>query len=361
MGKLSMIDTIKTYKGKKVFVTGHTGFKGTWFTFLLNEIGAEVVGYALPPESTPNHFDLLKMDKKIKHIEGDILDAEKLKKAMKDFKPDFVFHLAAQALVKKSYNDPANTFEVNVMGSVNLLEAVRECESVRSLVYITSDKCYENVEWVWGYRENDRLGGHDPYSASKACAELVFSSYYRSFLSSRASLGAATTRAGNVIGGGDWALDRIIPDCIKAVNSDQSIKLRNPKATRPWQHVLEPLAGYLVLGAKLYHEPQTYAGSWNFGPPSSEVRTVLEVATSITKHLGRGTVEVVGSQNQPHEAQLLQLSCDKAHQLLDWHPRWNVAKTLEATALWYKKIIFDNEKAEDVSRAQLRDYFPELL
>lgn len=361
MGTLNMHEVFKVYKGKKVFVTGHTGFKGTWFTFLLNEIGAEVVGYALPPETTPNHFDLLKMDKKIKHIEGDICDKEKLKKAMLDFKPDFVFHLAAQALVKKSYNDPASTFETNVMGSVNLLEAVKECESVRSLVYITSDKCYENVEWVWGYRENDRLGGHDPYSASKACAELVFSAYYRSFLASRKTLGSATTRAGNVIGGGDWALDRIIPDCIKAIEKNESIKLRNPNATRPWQHVLEPLSGYLILGAQLYYEPQAFAGSWNFGPPSSEVRTVFDVATIITEHLAKGTVEVVGAQNQPHEAQLLQLSCDKAHQYLSWHPRWNVAKTLEATALWYKKAIFEKEKVEDVTRKQLQDYFPELL
>lgn len=356
-----MHEIFSAYKGKKVFVTGHTGFKGTWFTFLLKEIGADVMGYALAPETKLNHFDLLKMDKKIKHVVGDVCDRELLKKTMKDFEPEFVFHLAAQALVKKSYNDPASTFDVNVMGSVNLLEAVRECESVRSLVYITSDKCYENVEWVWGYRENDRLGGHDPYSASKACAELVFSAYARSFLAARTNLGAATTRAGNVIGGGDWALDRIIPDCIKAIEKNDPIQLRNPKATRPWQHVLEPLSGYLLLGAKLRSEPVKFAGSWNFGPPSSEVRTVHEVATTITQILGRGRVEVVGSHNQPHEAQLLQLSCDKAHQYLDWHPRWNVAKTLEATALWYKKAIFESGDVETITRAQLQDYFPELL
>lgn len=361
MGTLDLHETFKAYKGKKVFVTGHTGFKGTWFTFLLKEIGAEVMGFALEPEITPNHFDLLGMKDKIKHVVGDIRDGEALKKAMKSFQPEFVFHLAAQALVKKSYNDPVSTFDINVMGSVNLLEAVRECDSVRSLVYITSDKCYENVEWVWGYRENDRLGGHDPYSASKAAAEIVFSAYSRSYLAARTNLGAATTRAGNVIGGGDWALDRIIPDCIKAIEKDKAIELRNPTATRPWQHVLEPLSGYLVLGAKLRSEPTKFAGGWNFGPPSSEVRTVHEVANKIIAHLGRGKVEITGSQNQVHEAQLLQLSCDKAHQYLNWHPRWNVDKTLEATALWYKKAIFEKGNVENITRAQLQDYFPELL
>lgn len=361
MGKMNMREALQSYRGKKVFVTGHTGFKGTWFTFLLKELGAEVMGFALPPESEPNHFDLLNMKNKITHVVGDIRDRDALMKAMKSFQPEYVFHLAAQALVKKSYNDPAGTFETNVMGSVNVLDAVRECASVKSLVYITSDKCYENVEWVWGYRENDRLGGHDPYSASKAAAEIVFSAYSRSFLDARSDLGAATTRAGNVIGGGDWALDRIIPDCIRAIESNKPIQLRNPKATRPWQHVLEPISGYLLLGALLRAEPKKYAGSWNFGPPSSEVRTVHEVAATMVKHLGKGSVEVVGNQNQPHEAQLLQLSCDKAHQYLHWYPRWNVAKTLEATASWYKKALFEKSNVEEVTRTQLQDYFPELL
>jgi CDP-glucose 4,6-dehydratase len=361
MGPLSMKEALQSYRGKKVFITGHTGFKGTWFTFLLKEVGAEVMGYSLPPEEGANHFDMLNLKDKIKHVVGDIRDREHLTKSLVSFQPEYVFHLAAQALVKKSYNDPAGTFDINVMGSVNLLEAVKACDSVKSLVYITSDKCYENVEWVWGYRENDRLGGHDPYSASKAAAEIVFSAYARSFLDARTDLGAATTRAGNVIGGGDWALDRIIPDCIRAIESNKPIQLRNPKATRPWQHVLEPLSGYLLLGALLRDNPKKYAGSWNFGPPSSEVRTVYEVANSITAHLGKGTVEITGLQNQHHEAQLLQLSCDKAHQYLNWYPRWNVAKTLEMTSLWFKKAYFEKENVESITRAQLQDYFPEIL
>jgi len=247
-----MFDDI--YRNKKVLITGHTGFKGTWMSLLLKEMGAKVCGFSLAPESTPNHFNLLNLESNIKHVVGDIRDLDALDRVMQDFQPEFVFHLAAQALVKESYVNPVSTFDTNIMGSVNLLEAVRKCDSVRSLVYITSDKCYENVEWIWGYRENDQLGGRDPYSASKGAAEIVFSAYARSFFSQRENLGAATTRAGNVIGGGDWAADRIIPDCIRAIQDGSPIKLRNPNATRPWQHVLEPISGYLTLGVKLYND-----------------------------------------------------------------------------------------------------------
>ena len=257
---MNMHEILKSFSGKKVFVTGHTGFKGSWLTFLLKEIGADVMGYALPPEPGPNHFDLLNLDSKINHVVGDIRDGSALNDAMQSFQPEYVFHLAAQALVKKSYNEPVETFSSNVMGSVNLLDAVKQCDSVRSLVYITSDKCY------------------DPYSASKAAAEIVFSAYARSYFRSRPELGAATTRAGNVIGGGDWAADRIIPDCIRAIEMGNSIKLRNPQATRPWQHVLEPISGYIALAANLYNQPEKFAGSWNFGPSTSEVRTVEDVA-----------------------------------------------------------------------------------
>lgn len=354
-----MKNALAAYAGKKVFVTGHTGFKGTWLTYLLNKLGADVTGFALPPEPGPSHFEMLNLRSKIRHIEGDIRDSGALSVALTEAKPEFVFHLAAQALVKRSYSDPVNTFDTNVMGSVNLLDAVRQCDSVRSLVYITSDKCYENVEWVWGYRENDALGGHDPYSASKAAAEIVFSAYVRSFLASRRDLGAATTRAGNVIGGGDWAADRIVPDCIRAIENGATIQLRNPNATRPWQHVLEPLSGYLLLGAKLYDHPKQYAGSWNFGPATTEVRTVHDVAKSIVQHLERGRIEVNSSQATHHEARLLQLNCDKAHQLLGWHPRWNVDKTLAATAQWYK-VILEGGNAEAITNSQLKDYFSEL-
>lgn len=350
----------KSFSGKKILITGHTGFKGSWLAFLLSEMGANVMGFALPPTTAINHFDLLKLDGKIRHVVGDIRDPALVAKTLQEFQPEFVFHLAAQALVRTSYDDPASTFSTNVMGSVNLLEAVRQCESVRSLVYITSDKCYENVEWIWGYREIDRLGGHDPYSASKAAAEIAFSSYARSFFEQRPMLGAASARAGNVIGGGDWAVDRIIPDCIRAIEAGEPVRLRNPDATRPWQHVLEPLAGYMLLAASLYEAPKKWGGSWNFGPSTHEARTVKNVAEVIVGHIGKGHIEIVESQTQVHEARLLQLNCDKAHQLLGWYPRWHVEKTLEATALWYKTIM-NGGNAEEVTRAQIYEFFPELI
>ena len=356
-----MKEIFELFAGKRIFITGHTGFKGSWLAFLLSETGAEVMGFALPPGAVINHFDLLGLDKKIKHVVGDIRDASLLASTLYQFQPEFVLHLAAQALVRPSYDDPAATFSTNVMGSVNLLDAVRQCKSVRSLVYITSDKCYENVEWIWGYRENDQLGGRDPYSASKAAAEIIFSSYARSFFGQRPSLGAATARAGNVIGGGDWAVDRIIPDCIRAIEAGEPIRLRNPGATRPWQHVLEPIAGYLLLAARLYEEPSRWGGgSWNFGPSTHEVCTVQNVAEVIIGHLGKGRIEIIESQTQVHEARLLQLNCDKAHQLLGWYPRWHAEQTLEATALWYKTIM-NGGNAGQITRSQIREFFPELI
>ena len=348
---------LSSFSGARVFITGHTGFKGSWLAFLLNELGAEVMGFALPPATTINHFDLLSLDKKIKHVLGDIRDATTLTNAMNEFQPEFVFHLAAQALVRPSYDYPAATFSTNVMGSVNLLDAVRDCKSVRSLVYITSDKCYENVEWVWGYRENDQLGGRDPYSASKAAAEIVFSSYTRSFFNQRPTLGAASARAGNVIGGGDWAVDRIIPDCIRAIEAGEPIQLRNPSATRPWQHVLEPLSGYILLASKLYENPIEYGGSWNFGPSVSEkVFTVKSVADRLIKHIGKGIVNIDKSNSDHHEAQLLQLNCDKANKLLNWHPNWDTEQALKATALWYKSFI-EGQDVEKFTLSQIEDYF----
>lgn len=355
----NMIKFLSEFRGRRVFITGHTGFKGSWLAFLLHEAGAEVMGFALPPATTTNHFDLLRLGQKISHVVGDVCDAPLIADTLKKFQPEFVFHLAAQALVRPSYDDPATTFSTNVMGSVNLLDAVRQCDSVRSLVYITSDKCYENVEWIWGYRENDQLGGRDPYSASKAAAEIVFSSYARSFFEQRSMLGAASARAGNVIGGGDWAVDRIIPDCIRAIKEGEPVRLRNPSATRPWQHVLEPLAGYMLLAARLYQEPKRFGGSWNFGPSTQEVRTVKSVADVIVGLIGKGRVEVVESPTQVHEARLLQLNCDKAQQLLGWHPCWHVEKTLEATALWYKTVMNGGD-AEAITKAQIHDFFQEL-
>lgn len=359
MGEVVGNKFLSFFSGTRVLVTGHTGFKGSWLAFLLKEIGAEVLGYALPPEQSGSHFESLGLARSIRHVEGDVRDGAKLIATMVEFQPEFVFHLAAQALVRSSYLDPKTTFDTNVMGSVNLLEAVRQCNSVCSLVYITSDKCYENLGWVWGYRENDRLGGHDPYSASKAAAEIVFAAYASSFFVHRPELGAATTRAGNVIGGGDWVVDRIVPDCIRAIRAGQPIRLRNARATRPWQHVLEPLSGYLLLAIRLREEPKTYAGAWNFGPPSSEVLTVMEVAERIVARFGRGSITIESNDSGRHEAQLLQLNCDKAQQLLGWRPRWNVEQTLMATADWYQAIM-NGAEANTVTRQQLYHYFPEL-
>ena len=322
--------------------------------------GAHVLGYALPPDKEKSHFSLLGLSDKIHHVEADIRDAEKLNSCMKEFQPEFVFHLAAQALVRPSYQDPKTTFDTNISGSVNLLEAVRHCESVCSLVYITSDKCYENNNWVWGYRENDQLGGHDPYSASKAAAEIVFSAYARSFFTDRKELGAASARAGNVIGGGDWSEDRIIPDCIRAIETGKPIQLRNPHATRPWQHVLEPLSGYLQLALRLRDEPHTYSGAWNFGPSSSGVRTVLEVAEHIVARMGHGEINIIEPDSNQHEAKLLQLNCDKARQILGWSPQWNVEKALNTTADWYKEMSIGKD-VSDISRQQIIEYFGQII
>ncbi len=352
-----MNDSLNIFRGRKVFITGHTGFKGAWLTFILHELGALVTGFSLEGEQGISHFNLLKLKEKIQHIKGDIRDFDQLNYVLTKAQPEFVFHLAAQSLVRCSYEDARLTFSTNVMGSVNLLEAANNCKSVRSLIYVTSDKCYENKEWVWGYRENDELGGHDPYSASKAAAEIIFASFSKSFFSGRENFGAASVRAGNVIGGGDWALDRIIPDCIRAAKSGNILEIRNPYATRPWQHVLEPLSGYLKLGAALYLNPNNFAGSWNFGPSSSQVRTVKEVAEKVFQVLDiKGLLEYNNSNTKEHEANLLQLNCDKASHLLGWRPRWDVDKALNMTAIWYKKYLeFDD--IEKITRDQVREYF----
>ncbi len=359
MGPLTSLDALQVYKGKKVFITGHTGFKGSWMTSLLVRLGADVTGYALPPATSKNHFDLLGLQDQITHIEGDIRDAAKLAEALASDEFDIAFHLAAQALVRRSYQDPVETYETNVMGSVNLLEAVRQNESIRTLIYVTSDKCYENNEWIWGYRETDPMGGHDPYSSSKAAAELIFSTYQRSFFHDRPNFGAATVRAGNVIGGGDWAQDRIIPDCVRAIEARKVIELRNPSATRPWQHVLEPISGYLLLGGNMYSAPETYRGAWNFGPSSSESLTVGEVAHKMVEIFEQGSVSAPEAVVHQHEAQLLQLNCDKAHQLLKWQPRWGAMRTLTETAGWYKDVG-RGMLARDVTRNQLEAFFTEL-
>lgn len=356
MDKITKLEGLSFFRGKRVFITGHTGFKGSWLSFLLASIGADVMGYALAPNTEPNHFDMLGLSRDISHVIGDIRDAKFMQSQIKAFKPEIVFHLAAQALVKNSYIDPVLTFDTNIMGSLNLLEAVRHSDSVKSLVYITSDKCYENLEWVWGYRENDRLGGRDPYSASKAAAEIVFDAYTRSYFSAVDGFGAASARAGNVIGGGDWAADRIVPDCIRAITTGNAIKLRNPFSTRPWQHVLEPLSGYLALAKSLYESPKKFQGPWNFGPNSSEVRTVEDVAKSIIRTFGKGEIELLSPGAMHHEANLLQLNCDKANAILGWRPTWGVEKTFQITGEWYRWVANGNN-AREITQAQVKEFF----
>ena len=350
-----MINYLKIYKNKKILITGHTGFKGSWLSLLLNEIGAKVIGYSKPLEEVNKHYQLLNIDKEITSIEGDIQDAKHLNAVFNKYKPEIVFHLAAQSIVKISYDDPLNTFSTNVIGSLNVLNAVKNSKSVKALVYITSDKCYENVEWEWGYRENDRLGGSDPYSASKASAEILFSSFERSFFSKDNNIGAASARAGNVIGGGDWAPNRLIPDCIRSIENNSILEIRNPISTRPWQHVLEPLSGYLLLAYHLYKQPKKINGSWNFGPSTKDIREVLEVASEMFKIIGRGKVKIVKNKNSFKEAEILQLNCDKANQILDWRPKWNVSKTLYKTADWYKRYM-NGENPRKITLEQINEY-----
>ncbi len=348
-------NSLASFKGRRVLVTGDTGFKGSWLCLWLHQLGAQVYGYALPPEREDDHFNQLKLDKYIEHITGDIRDLAAVTQAFERSQPEIVFHLAAQPLVRYSYAEPKLTFDTNVAGSVNILEAARECKTLKALVYVTSDKCYRNNEWIWGYRENDELGGHDPYSASKAAAELVFSSYQDSFFHARPNFGAATVRAGNVIGGGDWALDRIVPDAIRALRCGEPIKIRNPNSTRPWQHVLEPLSGYLMTAANLLDKPKRFSGAWNFGPDSESIRTVGDLANMLVAGWGSGKLEIAQQSNAPHEACLLHLNCDKAHQLMHWRPKWNVNRAIAETVGWYREV-HEGRDAMAVSSRQIQAY-----
>jgi CDP-glucose 4,6-dehydratase len=349
---------LQMFHGKRVLVTGDTGFKGSWLALWLHILGAEVLGLALPPESPDDHFCVSGLNKLVDHVDADIRDAVGVNRAFTEFQPDFVFHLAAQPLVRRSYDDPKTTFDTNVSGSVNILEAVRATESVRTLIYVTSDKCYRNREWVWGYRENDELGGRDPYSASKAAAEIVFSSYRDSFFRHRRGFGAASVRAGNVIGGGDWALDRIVPDCIRSLRRKCPIVVRSPHSVRPWQHVLDALYGYLLLAQKLVADPKEYSGSWNFGPDEGSVRSVQALARTLVAVWGEGSIEFPQAEDPPSEARLLLLNCDKAHQQLDWHPLWHFDRAVGEAVHWYREWS-RGEEARDLSHAQINMYMKE--
>lgn len=326
------------YRGRRVLVTGHTGFKGSWLSEWLLDLGAEVAGFSLAPNTSPSHFDLLRLSSRLKHIEGDVRDRQALERAVAEFRPEIVFHLAAQPLVRLSYAEPVMTWETNVMGTVNLLEAVRRCPSVKACVVVTSDKCYENREWPWGYRETEAMGGHDPYSASKGATELVVASYRRSFFKDPSGCRLASGRAGNVIGGGDWSADRIVTDFVKSILADKPLALRNPKATRPWQHVLEPLSGYLDLGSRLLAGGgESFADGWNFGPAEDSVVLVQDLARLLVGAWQRGEVVVDTTGNHPHEAGLLKLDCSKARQEMGWHGVWGVEETVRRVVAWYKE------------------------
>jgi CDP-glucose 4,6-dehydratase len=325
---------LNVYKGRRILVTGHTGFKGSWLTLWLKMLGSKLLGYSLEPPTIPNLFSLLDLENKIEHVIGDIRDAEKLSSIVREFKPEIIFHLAAQPLVRFSYQEPKLTYETNIMGTINLYEAVRQAESVRAIITVTSDKCYENREWVYGYREFDSLGGYDPYSSSKGCVELITAAYRNSFFNN-AGIAVASARAGNVIGGGDWGPDRLIPDCIRCLSKNEPIMLRNPQASRPWQFVLEPLSGYLLLGALMLQDGTKYNSAWNFGPEDSSILTVEEIARQVVENWGSGAYRCDSSE-QPHEATLLKLDASKAHFHLKWNPVYDIYRALEETVRWYR-------------------------
>jgi CDP-glucose 4,6-dehydratase len=342
--------------GKKVFLTGHTGFKGGWLSLWLTSMGAKVTGYALSPNSFPNFYEVTKMQGEIEtSFVDDIRDLEKLKTAMFKSKPEIVIHMAAQPLVRYSYTNPVETYSTNVMGTVHLLESIRELDCVRATVIITTDKCYENKEWVWGYRENDPMGGFDPYSNSKGCAELVTSAYRQSFFSTLIHNGLASARAGNVIGGGDWSVDRLIPDAIKAFEASRPLMIRNPLATRPWQHVLEPLSGYIVLAQALYRDGPAFASSWNFGPGEEDNRSVQDVVNLIISQWGQSAKWEKEGSEQPHEAGLLKLDCSKARLQLGWIPKWGIEVAVEKTVSW-QKYFQSNANMQELSLAQINQY-----
>ena len=328
------------WQGKRVFLTGHTGFKGGWLSLWLQQLGADVTGYALQAPTTPSLFEVASVARGMVSVIGDVRDGEALKRAMAQARPEIVIHMAAQPLVRYSYVNPVETYATNVMGVVNLLEAVRATPGVRSVVNVTSDKCYENREWPWGYRENEAMGGYDPYSNSKGCAELVTAGYRSSFFNAEKyaehGIALGSGRAGNVIGGGDWAMDRLIPDMLRAIGAGQPVMIRNPHSIRPWQHVLEPLSGYLTLAEKLYTEGPVHAEGWNFGPHDTDAKPVEWIIERMTQEWGAGASWSLDGQNHPHEATYLKLDCSKARGQLGWHPRWDIGQTIAKIVEWHK-------------------------
>ncbi|MES2535072.1 MAG: CDP-glucose 4,6-dehydratase [Pseudomonadota bacterium] len=347
------------WQGKRVFLTGHTGFKGSWLSLWLQQLGADVTGYALQPHTQPSLFDVAAVGSRMCSVIGNVCDGPNLKRAMAEARPEIVIHMAAQALVRYSYDNPVETYATNVMGSVHVLEAVRATAGVRAVINVTSDKCYENKEWPWGYREDEPMGGFDPYSNSKGCAELVTAAYRNSYFNPQKhaehGVAIASARAGNVIGGGDWALDRLIPDMMRAIECGHAVLIRNPDAVRPWQHVLEPLSGYLTLAEKLYADGPDHAEGWNFGPYDADARPVRWIVGHMTKLWGEKAAWSLDGQPQPHEATYLKLDCSKARARLDWQPRWDIGQAIEKIVEWHKAY---ERRADmrDLTLAQISTY-----
>jgi CDP-glucose 4,6-dehydratase len=337
-----MIDA-SFWQGKRVFITGHTGFKGSWLTLWLHSMGAVLKGFSLNPPTEPSLYQCAAVNSVIDSTIGDIRDFDKLYSAINEFKPEIVFHMAAQPLVRLSYDEPIETYSTNVMGTVHLLEAVKRVGGVKAVINITSDKCYENREWVWGYRENEAMGGYDPYSNSKGCAELVASSYRNSFFNEKDygkhGVALASVRAGNVIGGGDWAKDRLIPDILRSFENQQTVIIRNPHAIRPWQHVLEPLSGYIIIAQRLYSEGPAFAEGWNFGPREDDAMPVQFIVETMVKIWGDDAAWQLDGADHPHEAHYLKLDCSKARSRLQWQPRWDLVETLGRIVRWHKAWI----------------------
>lgn len=349
------------YKGKRVLVTGHTGFKGGWLATWLKMLGAKVIGYSLPPETeNGGFFEAARIATDIDSIYSDITDFKTLYEVFKKYKPEIVFHLAAQPLVRRSYRNPLETFSTNVMGTVNTLEAIRNTPSVRVVVNITSDKCYSNKEWVWGYRETDLLGGHDPYSSSKSCSELVSAAYRSSFFCGENQVSLASARAGNVIGGGDWAEDRLVPDIVRAILSGTPVIIRHPCAIRPWQHVLEPLRGYLMLGERLGTQGSGFAEAWNFGPSEKDVISVKELAQMVISLWGKGELSILEDKEGFYETSYLKLDCSKARARLGWVPLLSIDEALKMTVEWYQSFFENNGSVVRSTEMQIMGYMERI-
>ena len=355
MESVGQVMDLSFYNGKKVFITGHTGFKGSWMCRVLKMQGAEVIGYSLQPPTDPSLYKALQMDREIMSVTGDVRDLKHLSETLEKYQPEIVIHMAAQPIVRESYADPVYTYGTNVMGTVNILEAVRNVHSVKSVVNVTTDKVYKNNEWEWGYRENDALDGYDPYSNSKSCSELVTASYQRSFFE-QMETAVSTCRAGNVIGGGDFAKDRIIPDCVRAMKAGEKIIVRNPYSTRPYQHVLEPVCAYLELAKLQYENKEAYAGNYNIGPDDCDCVTTGELVELFCRCWGPDAEwEDISEENAPHEAGFLKLDCSKAKKVLGWQPKWHIEDAVKKSVEWSKVYLIDGDLVGETDK-QIRDY-----